>query len=354
MKKTFVVLLVLFALYSEAGPLRMALSQLENICMSRSHSVSSRVISRGFSMEKRQQFQDDSSVYDTTFKQIKSPPRAVAFLTEDKCHQNFRDSHIMLQKKEQLSLMTLNVWGGHVQNPLQEFFRKNKEVDLFCVQELYKNAPRKMSTDDLKVDLSLSEKIQRSLPDHELFFCPVLEDWYGIGIFIKKSFTVLDYGEKYIYINPYYENKGPAHNRKLQWLKTQTPNGDLITIVNIHGLWNGKGKGDSADRLQQSYLIQKFIKTISTPYVMCGDFNLRPDTKSLQILKCNLRDLIQENNITSTRTSFYKKAERFADYLFTTPHNINVDSLSVLPDEVSDHNALRLNFNVTSVKKHVV
>jgi endonuclease/exonuclease/phosphatase family metal-dependent hydrolase len=63
------------------------------------------------------------------------------------------------------------------------------------------------------------------------------------------------------------------------------------------------------------------METITSPKILCGDFNLRPETKSMARVKAGMRDLIDEFNITSTRTALYDKPERYADYIFTSPSN---------------------------------
>ena len=86
------------------------------------------------------------------------------------------------------------------------------------------------------------------------------------------------------------------------------------------------------------------MKTLSNPYVMSGDFNLLPDTQSIKKLEdFGLRNLIKEHNITSTRTSLYPKAEKFADYTLTSK-KIIIEDFKVLTDEVSDHSPLYLEF----------
>jgi endonuclease/exonuclease/phosphatase family metal-dependent hydrolase len=115
-----------------------------------------------------------------------------------------------------------------------------------------------------------------------------------------------------------------------------------ITVVNVHGLWNGKGKTDTDERIEQSQKIVNFIKTIKIKVILCGDFNLRLDTQSLAMIEgTGLRNLIREYNIPSTRTSLYGKPEKHADYIFTSPE-IKIRHFSVMPDEVSDHSPLLL------------
>ena len=76
--------------------------------------------------------------------------------------------------------------------------------------------------------------------------------------------------------------------------------------------------------------------------ILAGDFNLNPDTQSIKMIEeFSLKNLIKEFSITDTRTSFYKKENRFADYIFVSP-DICVKNFKVLPDEVSDHAPLYL------------
>jgi endonuclease/exonuclease/phosphatase (EEP) superfamily protein YafD len=54
-------------------------------------------------------------------------------------------------------------------------------------------------------------------------------------------------------------------------------------------------------------------------------------------------NLIKKYDIKSTRTSFYKKPEKHADYIFVSD-DIFVETFQVLSEEVSDHAALLVKF----------
>jgi endonuclease/exonuclease/phosphatase family metal-dependent hydrolase len=56
-----------------------------------------------------------------------------------------------------------------------------------------------------------------------------------------------------------------------------------------------------------------------------------------------LRNLVKEYGVISTRTHFYTKPEKFADYIFVL-QGIDVKDFRVLPDAVSDHSPLYLEF----------
>lgn len=242
-----------------------------------------------------------------------------------------------------MKLITLNIWGGHVRDPLHQFISNHQKIDIFCFQEVYHNAKEMITIEDRKVSLNIFSELQTLLPNHIGYFKPVVDGIYGISMFINKQINVLAEGLSIIHDNPTYSGRGPSHSRILQWAKCNI-DGNPYTIMNVHGLWNGLGKTDTPERILQSEKIKQFMSTVNNRKILCGDFNLRPDTQSLKIISDGMHDLINVYNITSTRTSYYPKEEKFADYVFTSP-DINVKSFSVLKDEVSDHAPLLIDFD---------
>lgn len=239
-----------------------------------------------------------------------------------------------------MKLITLNIWGGHLRNPLLKFIYHHRHIDFFCLQELYDNAHRPLTHKQLS--LNIFSDLKKLLPQHQAIFRPAVENVYGIGMFIKNSIDILGEGEINIHQKQHYPGIGVNHDRNLQWIECNYK-GTIFSILNVHGLWNGRGKKDTPERLVQSQRIRQFMDTINTPKILSGDFNLRPDTESMRILEHGMVNLITSNNIRSTRTRFYPKEEQFADYILTSP-DIKVNHFSVMKDEVSDHAPLLLDF----------
>lgn len=237
-----------------------------------------------------------------------------------------------------MTLITLNIWGGSLRKELLQFFWEHKAVDIFCLQEVYYNAAKRISTDDTPVSLDILTDIAQLLPDHKVIFYPVVGEHYGLALLVRKTISINEHNAIKIYNNPTYKGSGPAHSRWLQVAELEIDN-QLITIANVHGLWNGQGKGDSPDRLVQSENIVHYLNNINHPVILCGDLNLRPDTKSLQLINQNLRQLNTEYNIRSTRTHWYPKKEPFADYIFISS-SVIVNTCYALEEVVSDHKAL--------------
>ncbi len=229
---------------------------------------------------------------------------------------------------------------------LLEFVKSHQDIDVFCLQEVYSNASRRVSDDSPVVRLNILEELTSLLPDHRVYFEPVVGQKYGLAIFVRKTIDVVDEGGFKIHDNPKYNGWGPGHSRKLQWMACRY-NNQLFYILNVHGLWNGKGKKDSPSRLAQSMKIKHFMSHLKAPIILCGDFNLRPDTESLKIVGGGMNDLIQKYHVTSTRTSFYPKTERYADYVFTSS-TVEVKKFEVMKEEVSDHTPLLVDFVLPS------
>ncbi len=244
-----------------------------------------------------------------------------------------------------LKLITLNIWGGHVKEPLLSFIKSKQDVDIFCFQEVYCKAEAKISDETRYINLDIFSEIQSLLPNHTGYFRPVVQGIYGIATFIKKHLRLIEEGEHLIHANDNYIGIGPTHSRILQYSRIEHM-GQKFYVINVHGLWNGMGKGDSPERINQSLEIKNFLDSTNAPIILCGDFNLKPGTKSLEILSQEMDDHIKISGVQSTRTSFYPGAERFADYIYSSK-NIDVQNFQVLPEEVSDHAALMMDFVIT-------
>ena len=111
-----------------------------------------------------------------------------------------------------MKLITLNIWGGHVREPLLDFIKAQQEIDIFCFQEVYHNAENKISIEDRKVSLNIFSELQELLRDHSGFFRPAVNNCYGISTFVKNNIPVLGEGEISIYHNENYPGLGPSHS----------------------------------------------------------------------------------------------------------------------------------------------
>lgn len=250
-----------------------------------------------------------------------------------------------------MRIISLNTWGGRGgKDNLLAFFKKHADTtDIFCLQEIWSASYKSLEgrlvggveiSNDQIMTRGLQE-ISAVLPNHAVFFRPHHGEYYGLLMMVRKSLVVSEEGEVFVYKQKGFVTEGDVgnHARNIQYVTIETET-EPLTVINFHGLWNGKGKTDTEDRILQSKNILAFVKKLKGEYVLCGDFNLLPDTESINLFESGgLRNLIKEHKISSTRTSFYLKSEKHADYAFVTK-GLKAMDFKVLPDEVSDHSPL--------------
>jgi len=240
-----------------------------------------------------------------------------------------------------MELVTLNIWGGKLKSPLLGFFKKySQEVDIFCLQEVFHHGKSSYHLYD-DADMNIFSQIAAVLPGHTGYFTTPQTDEFGLAIFIRKTIPVVKVGETYVFRwkNARVGDDGKTLGKHLQFIQFQHQS-KLHTVINFHGLWIGGDKNDTPDRLQQSQNIIKFLNTLKGKVILAGDYNLLPNTQSMHLLEtAGLRNLVTEYGIASTRSHYYGKTEKYADYVLTSK-DIVVKDFRVLPQIVSDHLAL--------------
>jgi len=260
-----------------------------------------------------------------------------------------------------MKLVDLNVWGGRLHQPLMQFFEKfGDQADIFCLQEVFSSEALLGFSGVAKINLY--QDISKILTNHKGYYARKSHGYdyggyigkevdFGNVIFVKKDIEVLDHQELFeAVLHPDHDWRESAV-AKAQFLKIKTE-ADPLTICNFHGLWvKDTHKKDIPERIEQSKHVRNYLDAFAGPKILCGDFNLIPEGQSIKILEQGMRNLITEFQITSTRSSIYTKEMKFADYILTSP-DLQVKDFKTLPDEVSDHLALILDFDCNQKNKY--
>ena len=219
-----------------------------------------------------------------------------------------------------MKLISLNTFGGKLKNELYSFLESQRdEIDIFCFQEIFDSESDVFESNGIRTHLF--QEISNILNNHQGFYNPQLNGYDQAGEVNFDGYTGIPRNMQYatIYIG----------NKKL-------------TIFNLHGLWT-KDKEDNDLRISQSNKVRAFMDKFNGQKILCGDFNLNPDTKSLNILDRGMKNLIKEYKVKSTRSGLYKKDQKFADYMIIS-NGIKVVDFKVKEDLVSDHLPLYLEF----------
>lgn len=254
-----------------------------------------------------------------------------------------------------MKLITLNIWGGKVYDPLLNFFKQHAEdTDIFCLQEVLHTPADKEVPSEARV--KIFGEIQSILENHTGFHAPIFNGWtsleervideveLGLAMYVKKSITIDSLGDFFVYRKfGDFDGSPLSIPRNVQYVRF-TKGASEYTVCNFHGHWNpGSNKVDTPERIDQSKNILEFLSKEKSKVIFSGDFNLAPHTDSLKMLEGNMRNLVKEYGVTSTRSNLYTKEIKFADYIFVSP-DVEVKNFSVLEDVVSDHLPLYLEF----------
>lgn len=256
-----------------------------------------------------------------------------------------------------MRLISLNVWGGRLFAPLASFFRRYGPVtDIFCLQEMFS------TSSDINVSHGIRancfSEVQEILHDFRGYFAPVVRNvdfhgrvyfdlWYGLAIFVRRDIHEKRHGSFFVHGSQNAEISSLSQRavtpRNVQFLELER-HGTALTVANIHGIWQ-PSRGDSPETLRQCEAVRKFLDESEGKRILSGDLNLDLDTESLALLEAGgFSNLVKKEHVISTRSLLASRPISHADYIFVSPE-VEVRAFQVLPDQVSDHMALSLEFD---------
>lgn len=271
-----------------------------------------------------------------------------------------------------LRILFLNTWGGELHQQLHQFYR-TEEFDVLCLTEIHRDFTgskfmKSTSSDSRKSEIWVDQydAVKELLPYHDGIFTPhglFLHDTqpcdtgvqYGNAMFVSKHLTTPGIRTGMVFGTFNRMNNGAPATRTIQGVMVIFE-GQPYVIVHFHGLWTGKGKEDTPERLEQSRRACEFLEglvvqcrqetRIEPKVILGGDLNLTSKTQSLAMLAGSYafnrrgRILNEELDIPDTRTSHYHKEGREADYVIVS-ENVKVLSFTApATPEVSDHRPL--------------
>lgn len=258
-----------------------------------------------------------------------------------------------------MKLISLNIWGGHELDSLLSFLREHREkTDIFCFQEVWSYSEPLTSNG---IRLNVLEELSALLSGHQAFFDPIqdridakgnidIPSVYGRVTFVKAGLPVGQRG--FIFTsgghNTYSGDDWNVMGHGFQYLEIEV-GGRSLTIINFHGLSRPGNKLDSPERIAQSKKILDFLKSVTGAKIVCGDFNLMPNTESIRILEGGMSNLVKTFDIQDVRGDLNARLhpenpQRFASYMFISPEII-INSFEVPNVSVSDHLPLVLQFS---------
>lgn len=256
--------------------------------------------------------------------------------------------------------MCLNGWGGKLHEALLPYVEANAP-DVLCLQEvIHSPASEKDWLTYRDGDHILPQRanffrdVSNVLPDHAAIFCPAAQGvlWdedqsvpsqWGLATFVHRSLPIIGQVQGFVHkdYSPVGYGEHPrsrsAHGVRVYDYEASRS----VSVTHMHGLRDLNGKMDTPERADQARKLLDLSRQVSEPedvVVVCGDFNVEPDSETLAILAdAGLTELVTSRGFESTRNSHYKKPGKFADYMLINNEEA-VRHFDVVRDpQVSDH-----------------
>lgn len=240
--------------------------------------------------------------------------------------------------------MTLNVWQGRLERVLLKHL-ETLDIDFACIQEAvdYDGRPAGLA--------STYKKIGNSIHLGHQFFSPLTSMKLGSknitfgnvtysNLPFSETSTIFTRGE---YKDDFNIDVDDYNVRAFQHASIDIK-GRKLHILNHHGHHIDAHKLGDEETMRQVQQIIDYIQQLDGAVILCGDFNLSPDSETIQNLNGVLRNLSLDYSLKTTRSLLTHKNE-VCDYIFVNDH-VDVKDFSMDETIVSDHNALILDFDL--------
>lgn len=245
-----------------------------------------------------------------------------------------------------MKIIQLNIWQGKLGRQLIDFL-KSEQPDFVCMQEVNDLEGRAgykffSTLNEIKdgggfSDAFMSATYSSRYMERELD--------YGNAMLSRLPFastkTVFTRGE---YSKRFDIEKQDGNNRNLQIAMIDV-GGKRLNLLNHHGYWIYGTKMGDDETLRQMHVIAGEIRKLEGPVIMCGDFNLSPDSESIKVINGELTNLSVKNGLKHTYTKLSPLKDAVSDYIFVNDQ-VQVKKFGTSDEPVSDHKALIMEFDV--------
>lgn len=243
-----------------------------------------------------------------------------------------------------MKIIQLNIWGGKLGQQIIDFLQA-EQPDFVCMQEVNDLKGRAgykffATLDEIKSGGGFGEAFM-SATYSSRYMERELE--YGNAILSRQPFTsaqtVFTRGE---YMRNFDIEADDGNIRNLQ-VATVDVDGTPLHILNHHGHHVPDTKAGNDETLRQMRVIADVLDDLQGPVILCGDFNLAPDSRSIVTLNERLSNLSIIHNLQRTYNQF-SAVHEVCDYIFANDQ-IKVEHFEMSEALISDHKALILEFN---------
>lgn len=265
-----------------------------------------------------------------------------------------------------MRLLSLNIALFEANNEKLASFLTQQRADIVCLQEVTKkidqNADPKLISKD-SVDKAtkqlgysyfsptwvIKDFRQKNFHQKEDFYVN-LGGFVEFGNYIRSKFRIIK--QQAVFLRGKFEKitdweNWPGEDSRAVQVVDLKIGSKMVRILNYHGIWT-KEKLGNKETLSACKKINELAKEVDYPVIIAGDFNLFPDTESIEAVGKDFISLVDKYHVSTTRpkTNELSNLKRnVVDYIFVSS-DIKVNSFEVIDTEVSDHLPLSLDFSL--------
>lgn len=244
-----------------------------------------------------------------------------------------------------MRLLGLNAWQGRLERVLLKQL-ETIDADFSCMQEIVEYNKWTIGL------VGPSSSIQKALGCEYSYVSPLISMEFNgepmnFGNAIYSKYPIEDASTTFTrgqYTENYDRDTTPDYNIRAFQHATVNIDGKQLHIINHHGHHIDAHKNGDEETERQTNMIADYVSRLNGAVILCGDFNLAPESKSIQILDKSLRNLAVEHGLTTTRSRLTTKKE-VCDYIFVN-NQVNVENFYMIDEIISDHNGLVLDFSL--------
>lgn len=251
-----------------------------------------------------------------------------------------------------ITILQININGANYYKALTTFLT-HTDFDILCLQEvagLNTFTGNLYSTRDAfeGIKLLLSKNYNGELAISQRFTSDKMHSFVGNAIFYKKEFLLKKKEVVSLYENALYF---PSDSKEYEEIGRNVlsleleKEGKKLTILTTHLAWNPRPTEHLYQRTQNMRLVS-YVKKLSHPFILAGDFNLLSSQSTPKELEQYARSLTKIHHIKNTLDSLNHRVSKLfppglaVDYIYITK-DITELHFSVLEKyHISDHFAL--------------
>ena len=265
-----------------------------------------------------------------------------------------------------MKLICLNVALFEANNNLVSSFLKKQHADFICLQEITRGLEN--SVDKKYISKDAVDKTTPNL--NHFFFGPnsIMGNFEQINFHGKEVYKfefggLMEFGNytksKYkivkaqtIFVQNSFtfttdQSNWPDEDYRSVLITDHSIEGKKLRILNYHGVWTRHKRGNEMS-LKANIIIRDLALQAEGEVIICGDFNLFPETPSMKVFESDFISLVDKHNIKTTRpksNELNNHERNVVDYMLISK-GIKVKNFHVLDSDASDHLPLILDFKL--------